>query len=160
MKELLSKMCVPLDMLKSHTALGPISTQITPEENKSGWKKRRLASAEASGPSMDHHVAGCKDSVLNEIDTLMRELPCQHGFSPDSWQTITDVEMLKKAGVYDVEKMRTVQLMHSAFITLVTGNSGAGPLCLRENHCACRKFWCLPHLPLALSSTNSPCRAL
>ncbi len=115
MKELLLEMRMPLDILKSLDASGPISTCITPDENKSGWKKRRLASAEASGLSMDHYAASCEDPILNEIDTLLRELPYQHGFSPDTWQTITDVEILKKAGVYDVEKMRTIQLMHSAF---------------------------------------------
>ena len=62
---------------------------------------------------MEHYAAGCEDPVLNEIDTLFRQLPYQHGFSPDSWQRVTDVEILKKAGVYDVEKMRTIQLMEA-----------------------------------------------
>ena len=64
---------------------------------------------------MDHHVAGSEDPFLNEIDTLFRQLPCEHGFSPDSWQVITDVEILEKAGVYDVELMRTTQLMQAEF---------------------------------------------
>ena len=45
----------------------------------------------------------------------MRSLPQQYGFSPILWQNITDVEILKKAGVYDIEKMRTIQLMHAEF---------------------------------------------
>jgi hypothetical protein len=37
------------------------------------------------------------------------------------------------------------------------GKTGAGPLCLRENHHADRKFRCLPCRPLALSRTKSLC---
>jgi hypothetical protein len=77
-------------------------------ENTSGWKKRKLASAESSGLTMDHYAVGCKDPVLNEVDTLLRQLPYRHGFSPDSWCILTDVEILKKPGVYDVELMCTI----------------------------------------------------
>jgi hypothetical protein len=115
MAELLEEMRMPKAILKSIQEEGLISTTISEEENKSGWKKRKLASAEASGLTMDHHAAGCEDPELNRIDTLFRQLPYHHGFSPDSWQRITDVEILKKAGVYDVELMRTIQLMNAEF---------------------------------------------
>ena len=39
----------------------------------------------------------------------------KHGFAPNLWKEIVDVEILKKAGVYDIEKMRTITLMHSDF---------------------------------------------
>jgi hypothetical protein len=74
-----------------------------------------VASAESSGLTLDHHGAGCEDPLLDETDTSFRQLPHHHGFSPDSWQRITDVEILKKAGVYDVELMRTTQLMNAEF---------------------------------------------
>jgi hypothetical protein len=115
MAELLEQMRMPKAILECVQEEGLISTTITEVENQSGWKKRRLASAESSGLTMDHHAAGCEDPLLNEIDTLFRQLPYHHGFSPDSWQRITDVEILKKAGVYDVELMRTTQLMNAEF---------------------------------------------
>jgi hypothetical protein len=59
--------------------------------------------------------AASQDKILAEIDTFMRNLPYVKGFAPMSWKLITDVEILKKTGVYDVEKMRTIQLMHSVF---------------------------------------------
>jgi hypothetical protein len=62
---------------------------------------------------MDHCAAGCQDAALNEINTLFRQLPCELGFSPEAWRTITDVETLKKAGAFDVELMRAIQLMHA-----------------------------------------------
>jgi hypothetical protein len=103
---------MPQNIHASVEAHGPVSTKIAEAENKQGWKKRKLASAESTGLGIDHHAADCKDPVLNEIDALFRQL---HGFSPEAWRVITDVEMLKKAGVFDVESMRTTQQMHSEF---------------------------------------------
>jgi hypothetical protein len=96
MKELLHELRMPQairDGIKKH---GYISTEISQDENRQGWKKRRLASAEPSGLTMDHYAVGGEDELLNDIDTLLRQL-------------------LKKAGIYNVELMRTIQLMHSEF---------------------------------------------
>jgi hypothetical protein len=70
---------MPKAILECVQEEGLISTTITAVENQSGWKKRRLASAESSGLTVDHHAAGCEDPLLNEIDTLFRQLPCHHG---------------------------------------------------------------------------------
>jgi hypothetical protein len=59
--------------------------------------------------------AASQDRTLATIDNFMRNLPYTKGFSPAAWQLIRDVEILKKSGVYDVEKMRTIQLMHAAY---------------------------------------------
>jgi hypothetical protein len=87
---------------------------------------------------MDHYAAGAEDSDLNEIDTLFRQLPYQHGFSPESWRIITDVEILKKAGVYDVELMRTIQLMHSEF-NMNNKKLGSDVMAFAESHGALAK---------------------
>jgi hypothetical protein len=115
MKELLEEMCMPATICKTIQKQGLTSTELPKEENKLGWTKRKLALAESTGLTMDHYAAGCEDPELNEIDTLSRQLPYQCGFSPESWRIITDVKILKKAGVYDVKLMRTIQLMHSEF---------------------------------------------
>ena len=52
---------------------------------------------------------------MAEMDRIFCELPYKHGFSPEMWKSITDFEILKKSGVYDVEKMRTLQLMVAEF---------------------------------------------
>jgi hypothetical protein len=80
-----------------------------------GWMKRKLASAEHLGLPMDHYAVGGQDKLLKDINTLLRQLPYQFGFSPEAWQIIMDVEILKKAGIYEVELMRTIQLMHTKF---------------------------------------------
>ena len=96
MKELLHELRMPQairDGIKKH---GYISTEISQDENRQGWKKRRLASAEPSGLTMDHYAVGGEDELLNDIDTLLRQLPYRFGFSPEAWQTITDVEILNR----------------------------------------------------------------
>jgi hypothetical protein len=94
---------------------GPIHTVVTPAEHTQSWKRTKEKSAEPSGPSMAEVKAASQDEVLAGIDTFMRNLPYTKGFSPKGWQLITDVEILKKTGVYEVEQMRTIQLMHAVF---------------------------------------------
>jgi hypothetical protein len=97
MIELLTELRMPQRVRTSLEAHNGIITQISQEEeNRSGWKKRCITSAEASGLTMDHYVVGSGDDNLNEVDTLFQQLPYQHGLSPDSWKVLTDVEILKK----------------------------------------------------------------
>ena len=89
---------------------------ITEAEHKAQWKrKKESTAAEPSGLSFTHYKAGSYDDDINAIDTFLRNTPRKHGFSPLAWQSITDFTILKKAGVFDVEKMRIIQLMHSEF---------------------------------------------
>ena len=61
--------------------------------------------------SAAHHKCWAMDESLNYIDTFMRSFTLKIGFSPSSWEQITDVEILKKVGVFNVNKMRLIQLM-------------------------------------------------
>jgi hypothetical protein len=49
------------------------------------------------------------------FDATLQLIPYQYGFAPAQWKQMTDVELLKKAMVYDVTKMRTILLMNSEF---------------------------------------------
>ncbi len=94
--------------------LPPMSSTITPEENKAAWKKQKERTAsEPDGLHFGHYKAAAQDPFLSNIDAIIRSLPYKHGFAPKLWQQITDVVIPKKAGVLDVELMRTIQLMHS-----------------------------------------------
>lgn len=55
------------------------------------------------------------DQEINEIDTYLRFFPLEISFSPAMWEIITDVEILKKFGVYHVDKMQLIQLMVAKF---------------------------------------------
>ena len=112
MREFLDELRMPNSILIK----GPISTSLTPEEHQRGWKRQKeRTTAESKGSSFSHHKAASESPTLAEMDRILRELPYKHGFSPDMWQSITDFEILKKSGVYDVEKMRTLQLMVAEF---------------------------------------------
>ena len=111
-KEFLTELRVPAIVI----AKGPVPVDLPLQEHVSGWKRQKEATAsEPTGLSFSHYKAAAQDPMLAEIDRFFRNLPYQEGFSPEAWQFITDVEILKKSGVYDVEKMRTIQLMHSDF---------------------------------------------
>ena len=89
---------------------------VTPEANRQAWKRQKESvSSEPEGLTFSHYKAGAIDPMINEFDARLRGIPYKHGFSPTHWQHITDVEILKKAGVYDIDKMRTITLMDAAF---------------------------------------------
>jgi hypothetical protein len=105
-----------LKMPESIREAGPFSNTITVEDHKWGWRRQKEStSAEPASLTFSHYKAACANDTIAAFDTDLRNLPYQYGFSPEPWQLITDVEILKKAGVYDVEKMRTITLMHAEF---------------------------------------------
>ena len=97
----------------------PVTTSLPKNTSTHGENRKNLQhltiSQEYHSLSFSHYIAGTYDSEIAEFDSMIRSLPYQYGFSPLSWQTISDVEILKKAGEYDIEKMRTITLMNSEF---------------------------------------------
>ena len=59
--------------------------------------------------------AGSQDEHTTQLDCLSRQIPLAKGFAPGSYKQITDFQILKQAGIYDVETMRTIQLFSAAF---------------------------------------------
>ena len=57
--------------------------------------------------SQDEHIA--------QLGWLSPQIPLEKGFAPESYKHITYFQILKQAGVYDVEAMRTIQLFSAAF---------------------------------------------
>ena len=93
-----------------------ITLKVSPEENKRAWKKKRDHTGCAYGSlGFAYYKASSTDRTLNEIDAFLRSTPTEVGVIPEGWLCITDVEILKKACLYDIEKMRCIQLMDSEF---------------------------------------------
>jgi hypothetical protein len=89
---------------------------VMPQSNRSAWKKQKeQVSSDPNGLSYSHYKAVATDNEINSFDAALRGIPYRYGFSPDHWQEITDVEILKKAGVYDIDKMQTITLMDAAY---------------------------------------------
>ena len=105
--------------------LAPISVEISTEEHQKAWAKlKERTSAKPTGLSFSHCKAAAQDKLLSDFDATMRNTPYANGFAPNLWRNITDVEILKKANVYDINLMRTIQLMNSE-LTSITRNSDA-----------------------------------
>jgi hypothetical protein len=93
-----------------------IPTTLSVKEHINAWKKQKeRTSSEPSRLTFSHYKAASKDRSLAIFDTTLRAIPYQYGFAPAQWKQMTDVELLKKANVYDVKKMRTILLMNSEF---------------------------------------------
>jgi hypothetical protein len=105
-----------LRMPDSVVKAGPIDPQISVEEHIAGWnaQKERTASVRTA-LSFSDHKAAAQHPGLAKIDTLLRRIPYRNGFAPALYKFITDFQILKKSGIYDVELMRTIQLMVAAF---------------------------------------------
>ena len=95
---------------------GMLSGTISIEEHIKGWKKqKRKTSSERSTLEFNDMKAAALGTKMATIDRDLRQIPYKHGFSPNNHRLFTDFQILKKSAVYDVEKMRTIQLMPAAF---------------------------------------------
>jgi hypothetical protein len=97
-------------------AADPISSEITIKSHIQGWRRQKEQTASVrSELGFADHIAATYHKGMAEIDRLFRQIPYAVSFSPPSYQNITDFAILKKAGVYDAELMRTIQLMVASF---------------------------------------------
>ena len=94
-----------------------VTSRVETSEHQQGWNKQKeTISADPDGLTFSHYKAGASDDLIAQFDATLRSLPYQHGFTPAAWIPMTDVAILKKAGVYyNVEKMRTILLMNAKF---------------------------------------------
>jgi hypothetical protein len=62
-----------------------------------------------------HWKAGIQDEKIAKVQWRLTIIPPRHGFSPNVWQKATDVMILKKEGVLDLERLRTIVLYEADF---------------------------------------------
>jgi hypothetical protein len=105
-----------LQMEDSVRQLGPLDMSITPEDNRSGWKKQTERTAsEPTGLGFNHYKTACLTDNLNEVDSFLRTAPLQLGISPKLWQVITDFQIFKRSNVFHVDSMQLIQLMDAEY---------------------------------------------
>ena len=93
-----------------------LPTTITTTEHIQGWKKQKERTASViTELSFSDFKAGSQDKNIAELDCLARAIPYSKDFSPSSYKNVTNYQLLKKDGLYDVEAMRTIQLFSAAF---------------------------------------------
>ena len=109
-----AKMIAELKMPDGILKGGVTSEFVSTKDHVQSWTKQKEGiSSDPDGLSFSYYKAGVQDPQIADFDATRRSLPYQYGFVPTEWEAMTDVEILKKAGVYDIEKMRTILLMNS-----------------------------------------------
>ncbi len=86
----------------------------SPQDFQQYWNKmkERTASREVH---FGHFKAGMKNDLISVVHWLMAEIPMRTGYTLQRWKNATDVMILKKSGLYDVEKLRTIVLFEADF---------------------------------------------
>ena len=62
-----------------------------------------------------HFIASTQHDYNLLVHYIMAEIPFRTGFSPTRWKQATNVMILKKAGLFDIEKLRTLCLFQSDY---------------------------------------------
>ena len=110
--ELLGVMATPARLKNK----GLLNILVSEADNKLAWmKQKEMTAGKPSCLSFAHYKSASADPTLNAANTLLRNVPLLVGFSPSSWQTITDVKILKKPNQYRVAKMQLIQLLPPVF---------------------------------------------
>jgi exonuclease III len=84
------------------------------EDFKTSWKKidEKTSSRHLH---FGHFKAACSNELNILVHYVLAEIPFRSGYSPKRWQTATNVMILKKSGVFDVNKLRTIVLFEADF---------------------------------------------
>jgi hypothetical protein len=98
------------------------------------WRKfwRKAKERTASGPSAINFSvlkAGAHSDLIATFDAVMTEIPMLSGYSPDRWRKAIDAVLVKKAGVFLANKLRTIVLFEADFNYL---NKHVGPTMIRS----------------------------
>ena len=93
-----------------------ITLEVTPEENRSAWKKMKDKTASASqAPAFRHYKIASTDNTMNQIDADLRSIPLTVGICPEEWCKTDDVMIKKRSGSHKIRDMRLVQLCDAEF---------------------------------------------
>ena len=85
---------------------GPINCIPTTANNIEAWRKQNDNTGVLFGvPNNAHHICCTYDPTLNDIDCLLRLAPLKFDFTPKEWCSFDDIEILKKAGELNIDKM-------------------------------------------------------
>ena len=86
----------------------------SPEVYKQSWEKMNEKIT-----SRRLHFGHFKAATQNNLNLMthyyLAEIPFRTGYSPLCWRHATNVMILKEAGVYDIEKLRTIVLYEVDF---------------------------------------------
>ena len=77
----------------------------TPKEFRTSWKQMKEKTSSHGNLHFGHFKTAYQHNKNILLHYVMAELPFRTGFSPLRWQQATNVMILKKAGLYNLEKL-------------------------------------------------------
>ena len=84
------------------------------EDFKQSWEKAKEATSSRS-IHFGHFKAATSHSLNLLLHYALAEIPFRSGYSLKRWKKATDVMILKKEGITDIERLRTIVLMEADF---------------------------------------------
>ncbi len=92
----------------------PAQFERTEQDYKLSWEKmdERISSRRLH---FGHFKAACKHESIINAHYKMAEIPFRTGYAPERWKNATNVMILKKAGLYDIDRLRTIVLYEADF---------------------------------------------
>ena len=81
---------------------------------KTSWQRMKEKTG-SHGLHFGHFMASCKHQENLLVHYIMAEIPFRTGYSPPRWKEATNVMILKKAGLFNIEKLRTICLFQADF---------------------------------------------
>ena len=94
---------------------GEKSLQRTLETFSRGWEKMKEKTSSNGTLHFGHYKAATTHPSLIYMHYQMAEIPFRTGYSPKRWRNATNVMILKKSGIFDLNKLRTIVLFEADF---------------------------------------------
>ena len=83
-------------------------------EYKKSWETMKEKTG-SHGLHFGHFMAACKHQENMMVHFIMAEVPFRTGYAPARWKKATNVMILKRAGLFNIDKLRTICLFQSDF---------------------------------------------
>ena len=96
------------------SSLTHTDTRRSTMEFKTSWEKMKKKTW-TYDLHFGHFQAACNHEHNLLVHYILAEIPFRTGFSPSRWKVATNVMILKKAGLFNIEKLRTLCLFQSDF---------------------------------------------
>ena len=94
--------------------LNSIDTEITEEEYKKFWKRKRETTATSPfGLHIGHYKAGITVDIICEIQRHLMLIPFQIGFTPNRWKKTVQLMLEKDKGRPWIHRLRIIELFDS-----------------------------------------------
>src|SRR5688572_11691292 len=88
------------------------SPSVTPEDHCRAWRcQREHIFSEPTNLTFSYPKAFAQHTHIIQVEALICSTPYQYRFTSTAWTDMTCIKLLKKAGVYDINKIWTIVLL-------------------------------------------------